>query len=252
MTARPGMGEPKRRDGCRGATDTEESRLRRSESRIVRNVSSARPANDARRKPPAQSRPLAAPIGRSEVTVHCGEGIRQCWTAAPGRAGGLGAFRPQRYRGCPRGRETKRHNATPVWDLRSNISFQPPAPGKRNGRGGDRRRPPLSTFGSFRHRRERLRSEKFLPPSGQGETRMSRSSRCRPLVSSVVTLILSLAGHALAGPGEASTIHLPPPPPPLGLADLEQLSLQYNPTLAQSAAGVEASRGKAFQAGLCP
>jgi cobalt-zinc-cadmium efflux system outer membrane protein len=39
---------------------------------------------------------------------------------------------------------------------------------------------------------------------------------------------------------------------PLSLADLEQLALQGNPTLAQAAAVVEASRGKALQAGLYP
>lgn len=38
----------------------------------------------------------------------------------------------------------------------------------------------------------------------------------------------------------------------LALADLEQMALHGNPTLAQAAAQVEASRGKALQAGLCP
>jgi cobalt-zinc-cadmium efflux system outer membrane protein len=38
----------------------------------------------------------------------------------------------------------------------------------------------------------------------------------------------------------------------LTLADLEQLALQRNPTLAQAALQVEASRGKALQAGLYP
>jgi cobalt-zinc-cadmium efflux system outer membrane protein len=38
----------------------------------------------------------------------------------------------------------------------------------------------------------------------------------------------------------------------LTLADLEQLALQGNPTLAQAAAAVGASRGKALQAGLYP
>jgi cobalt-zinc-cadmium efflux system outer membrane protein len=42
------------------------------------------------------------------------------------------------------------------------------------------------------------------------------------------------------------------PPPALSLADLEQMALQGNPTLAQAAAAVEASRGKAVQAGLYP
>jgi cobalt-zinc-cadmium efflux system outer membrane protein len=39
---------------------------------------------------------------------------------------------------------------------------------------------------------------------------------------------------------------------PLGLTDLEQMALQGNPTLAQAAAAVDASRGKALQAGLYP
>ena len=38
----------------------------------------------------------------------------------------------------------------------------------------------------------------------------------------------------------------------LSLADLEQMALQANPTLAQAAAAVDASRGKALQAGLYP
>jgi cobalt-zinc-cadmium efflux system outer membrane protein len=41
-------------------------------------------------------------------------------------------------------------------------------------------------------------------------------------------------------------------PASLGLTDLEQLALQRNPTLAQAAAAVDASRGKALQAGLYP
>lgn len=44
----------------------------------------------------------------------------------------------------------------------------------------------------------------------------------------------------------------PEQPPVLGLPDLERLALQHNPTLAQAALIVEASRGKAVQAGLCP
>src|SRR5205814_6980803 len=39
---------------------------------------------------------------------------------------------------------------------------------------------------------------------------------------------------------------------PLSLGDLEQIALGRNPTLAQAAAAVEASRGKALQAGLYP
>jgi cobalt-zinc-cadmium efflux system outer membrane protein len=39
---------------------------------------------------------------------------------------------------------------------------------------------------------------------------------------------------------------------PLSLGDLEQMALQGNPTLAQAAAAIDASRGKALQAGLYP
>lgn len=52
--------------------------------------------------------------------------------------------------------------------------------------------------------------------------------------------------------------HVPPAdaqgavPSTLSLADLEQLALQYNPTLAQAAAQIDASNSKALQAGLYP
>jgi cobalt-zinc-cadmium efflux system outer membrane protein len=49
-----------------------------------------------------------------------------------------------------------------------------------------------------------------------------------------------------AAPAEA------PGPPLLTLADLEQMALQGNPTLAQAAAAVGVSRGRALQAGLYP
>jgi cobalt-zinc-cadmium efflux system outer membrane protein len=49
-------------------------------------------------------------------------------------------------------------------------------------------------------------------------------------------------GPATLGPAVAA----------LALADLEQLALQGNPTLAQAAAAVGSSRGKALQAGLYP
>jgi len=52
---------------------------------------------------------------------------------------------------------------------------------------------------------------------------------------------------------------LPPPAatattavPPLCLADLEQMALRHNPTLAQAAAQIDVSRAKALQAGLYP
>lgn len=50
---------------------------------------------------------------------------------------------------------------------------------------------------------------------------------------------------------------LPPPSPvtqaavPLGLAELEQIALKRNPTLAQAAAQIDISQAKAIQAGLC-
>jgi len=39
---------------------------------------------------------------------------------------------------------------------------------------------------------------------------------------------------------------------PLGLAELEQIALQRNPTLVQAAAQIDISQAKALQAGLCP
>src|SRR5437899_13089021 len=41
-------------------------------------------------------------------------------------------------------------------------------------------------------------------------------------------------------------------PAALSLGDLEQMALQGNPTLTQAAAAIDASRGKALQAGLYP
>src|SRR5687767_10051188 len=42
------------------------------------------------------------------------------------------------------------------------------------------------------------------------------------------------------------------PNAPLGLGELEEMAVRHNPTLAQAAAQIEASRGKALQAGLYP
>lgn len=74
---------------------------------------------------------------------------------------------------------------------------------------------------------------------------------------------VSLTGGILvwAGTGSASAADPPHPAPAtppavasvtpaLTLADLEQLALQNNPTLAQAAAYITAARGKALQAGL--
>jgi cobalt-zinc-cadmium efflux system outer membrane protein len=63
------------------------------------------------------------------------------------------------------------------------------------------------------------------------------------LGSLVLAAALSSPAHAADHPAR---------PAPLTLADLEQMALHGNPTLAQAAAAVEASRGKALQAGLCP
>jgi cobalt-zinc-cadmium efflux system outer membrane protein len=72
-----------------------------------------------------------------------------------------------------------------------------------------------------------------------------------------------LIGFGLAVPGfadEPKHEHSWPSLPPantsavtaLSLTDLEQLALQRNPSLAQAAAAIEASRSKAMQAGLYP
>lgn len=78
---------------------------------------------------------------------------------------------------------------------------------------------------------------------------------------------LALGTGLLAGAGPHSgNPHAPPPEPipaamaktapaltgVLTLADLEQIALQRNPTLAQAAARIDISQGKALQAGFCP
>jgi cobalt-zinc-cadmium efflux system outer membrane protein len=57
------------------------------------------------------------------------------------------------------------------------------------------------------------------------------------------------AGHPKNGAPKDGT---PAQAHPVTLADLEQMALHSNPTLAQAAAAVGASRGKALQAGLYP
>lgn len=61
-------------------------------------------------------------------------------------------------------------------------------------------------------------------------------------------------GQAPHGGDHAGRQHGLPAPPAgaLTLGALEQAALRHNPTLAQAAARIEASRGKALQAGLCP
>lgn len=59
---------------------------------------------------------------------------------------------------------------------------------------------------------------------------------------------LSPAQHH--SPASESTPASATPAPGLGLAELEQLALKHNPTLAQAAAYIDAAKGKALQAGL--
>jgi cobalt-zinc-cadmium efflux system outer membrane protein len=77
------------------------------------------------------------------------------------------------------------------------------------------------------------------------------------LVLSVGTAVPAFAeGPAAPGPTALPAgITAPAPatqPAPFTLADLERIALQRNPTLAQAAAQVDISRGKALQAGLYP
>ncbi len=73
------------------------------------------------------------------------------------------------------------------------------------------------------------------------------------VVSFLLGLALSCARAAAAEPEPGGPGNAPPKPvAALSLADLEQTAAQSNPTLAQAAAIIEASRGKALQAGLYP
>ncbi|HET6573372.1 MAG TPA: TolC family protein, partial [Fimbriiglobus sp.] len=58
--------------------------------------------------------------------------------------------------------------------------------------------------------------------------------------------------HGTIHPAPAATSPKSVAPGSLTLADLEQLALRHNPTLAEATAQVEASRAKALQAGLYP
>jgi cobalt-zinc-cadmium efflux system outer membrane protein len=78
---------------------------------------------------------------------------------------------------------------------------------------------------------------------------------------SLVLLTSLLLGMSLLQPATAADPDTHPAQGPaprsvapglLSVADLEQIALQRNPTLAQAAAAVDASRGKALQAGLYP
>lgn len=73
----------------------------------------------------------------------------------------------------------------------------------------------------------------------------------------VAVLVAMLAGHALCQtpavePQHEENIPAPAATDAIGLADLEQLALQRNPTLVQAGAQVSISRGAAVQAGLLP
>jgi outer membrane protein, heavy metal efflux system len=72
--------------------------------------------------------------------------------------------------------------------------------------------------------------------------------------SRTATLVASLAcGIGLVSPAwAADSTPQPPTLSALGLADLERIALQNNPTMAQAAAQVDSSRSKAIQAGLYP
>jgi cobalt-zinc-cadmium efflux system outer membrane protein len=59
-----------------------------------------------------------------------------------------------------------------------------------------------------------------------------------------------VSGSEPAHPAGPPPTQVAQPGPSLGLADLEQIALQRNPTLAQAAAHIEMSRAKALQAGL--
>jgi outer membrane protein, heavy metal efflux system len=78
--------------------------------------------------------------------------------------------------------------------------------------------------------------------------------RCRLHIPWFACLLLatSIANPAVADPPSLDRASAAPAATALSLADLEQMALQRNPTLAQAAAAVGASRGKALQAGLYP
>jgi len=74
-----------------------------------------------------------------------------------------------------------------------------------------------------------------------------------PVVLACIFIGTSLFGeHVFAAEPESVAIGTHSPIASFTLADLEQMALQGNPTLAQAAAQIDASRAKAFQAGLYP
>jgi cobalt-zinc-cadmium efflux system outer membrane protein len=74
----------------------------------------------------------------------------------------------------------------------------------------------------------------------------------RGLIFLGLTLPATSAGGDPPSVAASATMRTSPRPSALTLADLEQMALEGNPTLAQAAAAVGASRGKALQAGLRP
>jgi cobalt-zinc-cadmium efflux system outer membrane protein len=87
------------------------------------------------------------------------------------------------------------------------------------------------------------------PPSPQSVS----ISRSEAPDSTTPPTPVATGGDARPGDTPAGVVpasFTPPAGSPLTLADLEQLALAHNPTLAQAAAFVDASRGKAHQAGL--
>jgi cobalt-zinc-cadmium efflux system outer membrane protein len=83
-------------------------------------------------------------------------------------------------------------------------------------------------------------------------------SACTQRTALVVCLLAAAVPRPLLADDPPETKQTDPTPEQtgpaaaLGLADLELLAVQGNPTLAQAAAAVAASRGKALQAGLYP
>lgn len=65
-------------------------------------------------------------------------------------------------------------------------------------------------------------------------------------------IVIWSAQAVAAEPEKPRPTDTAPRPAALSLAELEQMAVQSNPTLAQAAAIIEASRGKALQAGLYP
>lgn len=83
---------------------------------------------------------------------------------------------------------------------------------------------------------------------------------CLPAAAWRACLLAALGLSWQARLAASEPVHTTLPPPggeveaaaPLGLADLEQIALQRNPTLVQVAAQIDICRAKALQAGLYP